>query len=170
MFVERIGHSLETPWLLAFDSDVLIILRRTLVSAFPREGCALLLGDRSDQGWNVRAVWPCCNVWRSGLEGLPELADQWHGAPEDPSTQAAPSLHNRFAIDPREQLLAQRWGRHCGCQVLGSAHSHPGGEAIPSLTDRRWLYEPSLMVIMAKDHSFRAWWLEPEAGAVAHTD
>ena len=69
---------------------------------------------------------------------------------------------NRFALDPREQLLAQRWARQRGLDVIGTAHSHPQGDATPSRRDRDWLRVPSLMVIQGADLRLRAWWLEPE--------
>ncbi len=32
---------------------------------------------------------------------------------------------SRFALDPREQIAAQRWARLRGLEVLGVCHSHP---------------------------------------------
>ena len=84
-------------------------------------------------------AWPCCNVW------LPQE-----------------ERHQRFAIDPREQLLAQKWARQRGWQVLGSLHSHPRGVAVPSPTDRKLTVPPTLMVIQGAS-DLRCWWL-PEEG------
>ncbi len=163
MWVERIGQPASTPWRLAFDGDVLIILRRTLAAALPNEGCALLLGMRRRDGWVIQQVWPCCNVWRPGLVALPERAVP---------TQASmpqPSRRTRFALDPREQIHAQRWARRRGLAVVGTAHSHPDGLAMPSATDCRWFTEPGLMVIMAADQTVRAWWMERSASSVQDT-
>lgn len=155
MWVERIGQPARTPWSLAFDPEVLIILRGTLQASLPYEGCALLLGSRQKWGWRVHTVWPCCNIWRPGMEALPE-----------PFVAAAdvsptPSRLNRFAIDPREQLHAQRWARDRRIEVIGSAHSHPQGQAVPSSVDCGWIRNSSLMVIQGADQDLRAWWLEP---------
>ena len=168
MWVERIGQSSRTPWQLTFDPDVLIILGSTLSAVWPQEGCALLLGERNDAGWHLRSVWPCCNVWQ------PDLARFRNDASGEARPANSPSRRSRFVIDPREQLHAQRWARTRALAVIGSAHSHPQGESIPSIWDRRWLGAPGLMLIQGADHSLRAWWLEPEAipcfGAVQHTD
>ena len=159
MLVERIGQSAQTPWLLAFDPDVLIILRATLEAALPDEGCALLLGERKHQGWSLSVVWPCCNVWQPGMDALPETNTLGAEVPIQPSRRS------RFALDPREQLHAQRWARQRGLQVIGSAHSHPNGEAVPSARDRCWVHQSTLMLLQGADQSLRAWWLEPE-GAI----
>ena len=149
------------PGLLEFDRNCLMVLRRSLLAVAPFEGCALLLGDQddsnSDQGgsiWNVRLIWPCCNVWGPGMSSLPEGSN-------DPNLGAEllPSRKCRFALDPREQLQAQRFAREHNWQVLGSAHSHPGGEAVPSVMDHRWATVPSLLVIVAGSGNVRAWWL-----------
>lgn len=106
-----------------------------LSAAAPEEGCALLLGVRSGGCWTLRHIWPCCNVW-----------------------QPAAERGSRFALDPREQLLAQRWARARQLEVLGAAHSHPASAAIPSPTDRRLTPLPSLMLILGRD-GLGCWWL-----------
>ena len=104
---------------------LLTVLRQILESAEPEEGCALLLGERFSDSWRLGWVWPCCNVWP-----LPE------------------ERRFRFAIDPREQMLAQKWGRQRGLEILGSAHSHPASGAVPSATDCSLSALPALMVIL----------------------
>jgi proteasome lid subunit RPN8/RPN11 len=116
--------------------QALTVLQRVLAVPVPEEGCALLLGEpglaqvSSQEGrgnpWRLRRTWPCRNVW-----------------------QPAGERTRRFAIDPREQLLAQKWARGHGLQVLGSAHSHPGGQPVPSFTDRDFCFAPTLMLILA---------------------
>ena len=114
------------PGLLEFDRNCLMVLRRSLLAVAPFEGCALLLGDQddsnSDQGgsiWNVRLIWPCCNVWGPGMLSLPEGSN-------DPNLGAEllPSRKCRFALDPREQLQAQRFAREHNWQVLGLSLIH----------------------------------------------
>lgn len=137
-------HVAESPGALHFGEQELMVLRAVLAVAAPLEGCALLLGPaRSDQ-WQVAAIWPCLNVW-----------------------QPADQRHHRFALDPREQLLAQRWARQRGWQVHGSAHSHPVGPLEPSATDRELTVGPTVMVIGAAAPGpdgagapLRAWWLD----------
>jgi len=134
----------EKPEQIRADLHLLTVLRRILASADPDEGCALLLGERLDVDWQLRRVWPCCNVWPLPLQRC-----------------------RRFAIDPREQLQAQKWGRAQGLEVIGSAHSHPSSGAVPSGTDRSLCGVPTLIVILgAQDlgSELVAWWL-PEAPA-----
>jgi proteasome lid subunit RPN8/RPN11 len=123
------------PEEICFGRKALTVLRRVTRAAAPEEGCALLLGPP----WTVRLVWPCRNVWR-------------------PAAQR----HRRFAIDPREQLLAQKWARTRDWRVLGSVHSHPAGQAVPSATDRALAVTPTLLVIEGRTE-LACWWL-PEDG------
>ncbi|MEX0587998.1 MAG: M67 family metallopeptidase [Cyanobium sp.] len=138
----------QTPEEIRAGLGLLTVLRRILVAAEPQEGCALLLGERLDepfnQAWRLQRVWPCCNVW-------PMLQER----------------SRRFAIDPREQLLAQKWGRVRGLELLGSAHSHPSGVAVPSSTDCRLSALPAMMVILGAGNQgleLVGWWIpEPPA-------
>lgn len=117
-------------------------LQRLLATPSPEEGCVLLLGDGGDRHglWRLRRLWPCLNVW-------PQAAQR----------------PRRFAIDPREQLLAQRWCRERGLEVLGHAHSHPHSPPVPSATDRRLCVTPVLMLIQGPEGEQRIWWLAGEA-------
>ena len=126
----------QAPEQIRADLHLLTVLRPILASAEPEEGCALLLGERLDFDWQLRLVWPCCNVWPQ-----PQQRCQ------------------RFAIDPREQLQAQKWGRAQGLELLGSAHSHPTSEAVPSDTDLELSVAPALVVIQGRAKELRAWWL-----------
>jgi proteasome lid subunit RPN8/RPN11 len=133
------------PARLLVDSHQLTVLRAVLTAAAPQEGCALLLGEPARAGavggvWTdarVHAIWPCLNVW------LPEA-----------------ERCRRFAIDPREQLQAQKWGRARGWQVLGTAHSHPRSAAVPSATDCSWAFPPALMLILGSSLELRAWQID----------
>ncbi len=117
------------PALLRLNLDWLTILGGVLAAAAPEEGCALLLGQQLPDAsgghlLQVSEVWPCQNKWEPKRERC-----------------------QRFLLDPREQLLAQRWARQRGVQVLGSAHSHPASPAVPSATDLALAVAPTLMVI-----------------------
>ncbi len=149
------------PAFLHFDGDCLIVLRKTFSAVTPFEGCALLLGNKNyhsnfeeKPGWNVSFIWPCCNVWKPG-----SLPEHNHSSKKLKNFEKSFSRKNRFVLDPREQIHAQRWGRKNNLEVLGSAHSHPAGEAIPSITDQLCAIPPSLMVIMGKSGSVRSWWI-----------
>ena len=130
---------------LRIGRQALTLLEAVLVVAAPEEGCTLLLGGRDP--WTVRRVWPCLNVWEPPAE-----------------------RRRRFALDPREQLLAQKWARSRGLAVLGSAHSHPASEPVPSALDRSLAFVPTLMLILGQGTpagaplSLACWWL-PEQGS-----
>jgi proteasome lid subunit RPN8/RPN11 len=132
-----------TPERLQFDGHCLIVLERALLAAAPDEGCALLLGAREGSTLCVQWIWPCRNVW-----------------------QPAQERPQRFSLDPREQLLAQRWCRSRGLTVLGAAHSHPSSAAVPSSIDRALCVGPTLMLIRSGlplgRAALRAWWI-PDA-------
>lgn len=134
------------PRCLHFGEQELIVLGAVLAVAAPSEGCALLLGPAAGDHWLVAAIWPCLNVWQPAKERC-----------------------RRFALDPREQLQAQRWARSRGWQVHGAAHSHPVGPLEPSPTDRRLTLGPTVMVIAAAAPEaetarvpLRAWWLDQD--------
>jgi proteasome lid subunit RPN8/RPN11 len=142
------------PARLLVDSQHLTVLRRTMAAAAPLEGCSLLLGRRIPSpdatmpvDLRLEAVWPCLNVWEPAAE-----------------------RERRFAIDPREQLLAQKWARPRGWLVLGTAHSHPGGMPLPSRTDRLLAFPPTLMVIVGAEGALRAWWLLEPGTPAAQAD
>ena len=134
----------QAPEQIRADLHLLTVLRPILACAEPEEGCALLLGERLDYDWQLRLIWPCCNVWPQPQQRC-----------------------RRFAIDPREQLQAQKWGRAQGLELLGSAHSHPTSGPVPSDTDRSLCGISTLMVILGAQNlggELVAWWL-PEAPA-----
>ena len=136
-----------TPVQLTVDRHALTVLGRVFDAARPAEGCALLLGT-TGQSWHLRHVWPCLNVW-------PQPAQRTR----------------RFSLDPREQLLAQRWARQRGLVVLGAGHSHPSSAPVPSAVDRALTLAPALLLIAglnssaAPGWSWGCWWLpESEPG------
>ncbi len=121
-----------------------MVLHRDLLAPAPSEGCALLIGhecifsESGESHWHVQLTWPCRNVVGSQAK-------------------------DRFELDPREQIAAQRWARSRSMKVLGSAHSHPGTSVVPSERDRLWAASSGLMVIAGSHHALAAWWLEVEA-------
>jgi len=136
-----------SPALLRLNLDWLTILAGVLAAAAPEEGCALLLGQQlpgasGGDVLQVSEVWPCQNRWEPKRERC-----------------------QRFLLDPREQLLAQRWARQRGVQVLGSAHSHPTTAPLPSASDRAFTAQPALMLIRGIRQSggrpeTLCWWLD----------
>lgn len=88
-------------------SEVLTRLREEANRAAPEECCGILLGE----GNRITAAIPARNV---------------HPAPQ-----------THFEIDPQALVDAHRTAREGGPRVVGYYHSHPGGLAEPSATDRR---------------------------------
>ena len=133
-----------TPVRLSVDRHALTVLGRVFDAALPAEGCALLLGT-TGPSWHLRQVWPCLNVW-------PRPAER----------------PRRFSLDPREQLLAQRWARQRGLVVLGAGHSHPRSAPVPSAVDCALTVAPALLLIAGQGGtgtgtgtgwSWDSWWL-----------
>ncbi len=144
-----------------FLGNCLTVLSHSLLAAKPNEGCALLLGSHRQSSClekqnilQVQMIWPCCNVWGMETFHILDLPKKINiDIKEDLSKK------NRFVIDPREQLLANRWARERNWEILGSAHSHPNGEPIPSLVDCYWTFSTGLIVIIGKYGDIRAWWM-----------
>ena len=145
-----------------FVGDCLKVLSQSVLAVTPTEGCALLIGKykesislTQDNSIQIQMIWPCCNVWEPGILDLVESPQKTNSA-----VQEKLSKENRFVIDPREQLLAQHWARKHHLMIIGSAHSHPQGNALPSLVDFKCTISPGAMIIIGKFGEGRAWWIE----------
>tara|TARA_B100001250_G_C19614260_1_gene706415 strand:- start:233 stop:748 length:516 start_codon:yes stop_codon:yes gene_type:complete len=152
---------MKIPNNVEFENHCEEILRATLLSVLPEEGCALLLGNQKKKKekpeeifYQISLIWPCCNIWKPGIENFPESNNLSN------REKCIPSRNNRFAIDPKEQLLAQKWARRKSLVVLGNAHSHPSNLSIPSKSDIAWHFSTSLMLIVSKNGDLRAWWIK----------
>ena len=66
-----------------------------------------------------------------------------------PAANVAADPARRFEIDPAVLLRAHRQARHSGRLVLGHYHSHPGGEARPSLRDAASAHDDGALWIIA---------------------
>ncbi len=158
----------RTPGEIRIRRQPLTVLRRVLMAAQPHEGCALLLG-----------VW-CSPSGAAPPRAESALADTAGGSPTLEILLVWPGLNvwdpagertRRFLLDPREQLLAQRWARDRELGVIGSAHSHPRSAPVPSATDLDLACLPTLQLILSplQDWAPACWWLEeqPDGGAAA---
>ncbi len=112
---------------------------QAVVSAYPQEGCGLILGRRlglestspvltaSDEDYReATAIIPVDNAW------TPSVLDYTdpHGATEH-------GTRDRYWIDPATLLEVQRSARQQGVDIIGIYHSHPDHPAVPSECDRR---------------------------------
>ena len=155
---------MQSPTGIEFIGDCLRVLSDSLLSVAPHEGCALLIGDQKQSTFikqghelQIQMIWPCCNVWEPEVLSLVESPEELTTA-----TKETLSKENRFVIDPREQLHAQRWARNHNLSILGCAHSHPNGEAIPSSIDLDSSFSSRLMVILGQSGDLRAWRIESD--------
>lgn len=97
------------------------LIRHLAEAANPSECCGLLIGRRLQGGEiHVDEVRPCRNL----------LAEE---------------SEDRFEIDPACRFAAIRHARSMEREIVGHFHSHPGGPAHPSQTDRGMMYEPELI-------------------------
>jgi proteasome lid subunit RPN8/RPN11 len=138
--------SFQKPAQVEARAELLTMLGLWLEAVAPEEGCALLVGIRLGACWRLERLWPCCNVWPDGAQ-----------------------RNQRFAIDPREQLQAQKWARGLGLELLGSAHSHPTTAPLPSASDRAFTVPPALMLIRGirpagERPETLCWWLDDGEG------
>lgn len=77
---------------------------------YPHECCGILLGKSSEGAIEVAGLMRAGNT-------------------------RTDSAHNRYHIDPRELIAAQREGRKLGLDIVGFYHSHPDHPALWSSTD-----------------------------------
>ncbi|KGG13592.1 Mov34/MPN/PAD-1 family protein [Prochlorococcus sp. MIT 0601] len=151
---------MNQPTIIRFKSKCDEALRKNILAPAPEEGCALLIGTKANGKtltneliWEVSVIWPCCNVWECNMQNFHKNQCQKNIG------QEKASRINRFAIDPREQLRAQKWARNEKLSILGSAHSHPSSSAIPSKLDLSMNYSTGLMTIINGLGEIRAWWV-----------
>ncbi|MFO1247427.1 MAG: Mov34/MPN/PAD-1 family protein [Alphaproteobacteria bacterium] len=52
-------------------------------------------------------------------------------------------------MDPRDGIAAQKWAREQGASVIGCYHSHPDGQAMPSIADRAGAAENGFLWLIA---------------------
>jgi len=78
----------------------------------PSESCAMLLGKRVGNNWNVKEVFLTQNI-------------------DDSQTN--------FTISPEELLKGYQIAEKNQLEVVGVFHSHPNSDAIPSNTDKKFM-------------------------------
>jgi proteasome lid subunit RPN8/RPN11 len=107
--------------------------------AYPNEGCGILLGGFGDE-IEVSEVRLGTNL-RAGAdlrEYIPaEKDDRQHSA------------RDRYVLDPKEILQAEKDARDRGIDVVGFWHTHPDHPAQPSQYDAEHAWPEYVYVIMA---------------------
>jgi proteasome lid subunit RPN8/RPN11 len=121
-------------------------------TVYPEECCGLLLGVQAVEpdDRTVNEVQPLTNDW---TEDVNPFADR------DRPTQT--SKRNRYWVDPKALMEAQRYGRDRGWIILGVYHSHPDHPAVPSERDRQLAWSeysyPILSIVDGKLAALHSW-------------
>jgi proteasome lid subunit RPN8/RPN11 len=97
-------------------------IERHAEETYPHECVGLLIGRLEDDHKTVEEIYIAQNTWSADV-GLTD-AEHEH------------SLRDRFLLEPRDYLRADRAARSRGLDVVGCYHSHPDHPAIPSERDR----------------------------------
>ncbi|MBD1913280.1 MULTISPECIES: M67 family metallopeptidase [unclassified Leptolyngbya] len=133
-------------------------IRRHAEGTYPEECCGLLLGTlQPDLKTMVSEVWPVQNAWDASLVSE-------YGLP-DPST-APHSRGDRYWVDPKDLLKAQRYGREQQIDVVGIYHSHPDHPPKPSECDRQMAWPRYSYLILSVQKGdvcdFSSWTLDEQ--------
>jgi len=99
-------------------------IRKHGEETYPHECCGILLGCMDDDG--TRTVTSTARA----------------------SNTRTDSPHNRYLIDPRDQIRIQREGRERGEDVIGYYHSHPDHPAKASANDLEEAHWPGLSYVI----------------------
>lgn len=91
-------------------------------ATYPNECVGLVLGTINGDTKTAQVAYPVENRW----QGQVTLAE----------TDDATSQRDRFYLDPRDYMRADRAARAQGLDVIGCYHSHPDYPATPSERDR----------------------------------
>ena len=78
----------------------------------PHESCAMLLGKKVDDAWNIKEVFLTQNIDNS---------------------------QKNFTISPEELLKGYQLAEKMHLELVGIFHSHPNSDAIPSNTDKKFM-------------------------------
>ena len=154
---------MKIPKYIEFHNETNSILSRYLKAAEPKEGCAILIGDKKSSRtdnknnfWEIKHIWNCRNIW--GQQESKLINQNTYTLPNQKIIQL--STKNRFEIDAKDQIAAQKWARENDLEILCCAHSHPIGENIPSEIDLFLHKSPGLMVISNNNGNLKAWWIK----------
>ena len=153
---------MKIPKYIEFHNETNSVLSRYLKAAEPAEGCAILIGrktgsgkDKKDNFWEIKHIWDCRNIWGQKES---KLINQDTCTIHNQKILKL-STKNRFEIDPKDQIAAQKWARKNDLEVLCCAHSHPTGDNKPSAMDLFLHQPPGLMVISNNHGDLKAWWI-----------
>jgi len=114
------------------------------ISAYPHEGCGVLIGT-SSSGYNrVSAIQPMQNVWPLDHE-----------------------KSHRFSMDPRAVARLELQLMDEPVDIIGIFHTHPDSQPIASVQDLEWAAWPGYSYLITRvtrsaAGESRSWLLTPE--------
>jgi len=103
----------------------------------PNESCAMLLGEKIDDAWNVKEVFLTENIDKS---------------------------QTNFTISPEELLKGYQLAAKMHSELVGVFHSHPNSDAIPSSTDKKFMQNNPVpwIIFSGVNNSLKAYLLDSD--------
>ena len=103
----------------------------------PSESCAMLLGKKVDDNWNVEEIFLTQNVDNS---------------------------QTNFTISPEELLEGYQLAEKRHLELVGVFHSHPNSDAIPSSTDKTFMQNNPVpwIIFSCVNNSLKAYLLDSD--------
>lgn len=114
--------------MLKLQSNHLQAMQAHAERTYPEECCGLLLGEIKGDEKTLIEVLPTENSWND------EAANAFQSI--ESSAKSNASKRNRFSIDPKVMLNAQKDARDRNLNIIGIYHSHTDHPALPSEFDR----------------------------------
>ncbi|MFT3975694.1 MAG: M67 family metallopeptidase [Sphingomonas bacterium] len=93
----------------------------------------------------------------SGAEVCGLLLDAGEGAEPHPCANVHPTPATHFELDPAALIAAYRTARDGGPKVIGHYHSHPSGDAMPSIADAAQAAGDGAVWLIVAGREARAW-------------
>ena len=103
----------------------------------PSESCAMLLGTKADDIWNVKEIFLTQNIDNS---------------------------QTNFTISPEELLEGYQLAEKMHLELVGVFHSHPKSDAIPSSTDKKFMQNNPVpwIIFSGVDNNLKAYLLDSD--------
>jgi len=103
----------------------------------PNESCAMLLGEKIDDAWNVKEVFLTENTDKS---------------------------QTNFTISPEELLKGYQLAEKMNLELVGVFHSHPNSDAVPSSTDKKFMQNNPVpwIIFSGVNNSLKAYLLDSD--------
>ena len=103
----------------------------------PHESCAMLLGKKVDDAWNIKEIFLTQNIDNSQIN---------------------------FTISPEELLKGYQLAEKMHLELVGIFHSHPNSDAIPSSTDKKFMQNNPVpwIIFSGVNNSLKAYLLDSD--------